>query len=431
MGFDEDQVRLQHAARIIGFSRQGGQLHLQPALGQCRAMMWLSSHRRDAGRAHGFGPHDVFPRDHPHVFTTALRSVTNALALLAREVWVDQAGSVVLPTDLGGKDRWKAAMRPKGGGQGGKDKGGKPFKGGRGGKGGPAPLFLIQYKLVGLPWEDAAATDLGAADAAHRQPDRPLPGGIMKGLVRAFMHRHFGSEFFCLALLSQGVSLLQPDRLAAWDKSLASQREHSAAMHPRSVTDLGTAPQRGLAAHRRALSDRLVLLRQEMQHRKLLDPIQCQVFWSQDTWYCRHHAATDHAKCRVCGIYNCPECQGLGSDLCRSSGMRCQERGAAFRAGDLARRAAEMDAKDRLGAMERCRRRVLPMAEEIADMRTRELVDAYQALASRWDESTQATVLSYRSRGLVLTPATALGAGAARGLVLSYRSRGCCSYFHL
>ena len=264
---------------------------------------------------------------------------------------------------------------------------------------------------MGLPWEDAAATDLVDPDAAgHRQPYRAVPPGVMKGLVRAFMHRHFGSEFFCLSLLSQGVSLLQPDRLAAWDKSLASQREHSAAMHPRSVTDLGTAPQRGLAAHRRALSDRLVLLRQEMQHRKLLDPIRRQVFWSQDTWYCRHHAATDHAKCRVCGIYNCPECQGLGSDLCRSSGMRCQERGAAFRAGDLARWAAEMDAKDRLGAKERCRRRVLPMAEEIAEMRTRELVHAYQALASRWDEFTQATALG-------ATPATALGAGAALGAV--------------
>jgi hypothetical protein len=90
-----------------------------------------------------------------------------------------------------------------------------------------------------------------------------------------------------------------------------------------------------------------------------------------------------------------------------------------------------MDASYWLSATEWCRRRVRPMAEEIADMDTQKLVDAYQALASRWDEFTQATVLSYRSRGLVLTPATALGAGAARGLVLSYRSRGCCSYLHI
>ena len=69
-----------------------------------------------------------------------------------------------------------------------------------------------------------------------------------------------------------------------------------------------------------------------------------------------------------------------------------------------------MDAKDRLGAMERCRRRVLHMAEEIAEMRNRELVHAYQALASRWDEFTQATALG-------ATPATALGAGAALGAV--------------
>ena len=231
----------------------------------------------------------------------------------------------------------------------------------------------------------------------------PAPPDRVKGLIRSFLHRHFGSEFFAYGFLSQGISLLQPHKLSQWDQSLDRQREHSAAMHAdvarATAREAGGPPwlEIGLAQRRRALQTRLQLLRQEMQHRYLMNPIQREVLWRGDgTWWCRH-AMTDRriveeaAACEQCRIYNCRQCQGRGRTRCRGGGQACQERAKAMRAGRMDALVAQQAELDRASVMARARRFSRAQAEKISEMDDKFLKRAYQTMAAAWDNLTWAT----------------------------------------
>ena len=154
--------RYEHAARIMGYTRFEGQLYLQPRLGQIMAMTWISRLRRLACAQFNYQPEDVFPREDMKVFKYARDCMHGDVSNLVREVWEDQEGCVVLPTDPGGADRSQALPKPTKKkllrlaevrrGAGGKSSGKRH-------KGEPLPRFWITYRLVGLPWDQPRADD--------------------------------------------------------------------------------------------------------------------------------------------------------------------------------------------------------------------------------------------------------------------------------
>ena len=161
----------------------------------------------------------------------------------------------------------------------------------------------------------------------------------MPGFLKAFFRRTFGSDFFAKALISQGESLLRPDRLAEWDAVLKRHRgstqavhaagaaaEPAAAAHPSREPPIAIGHSGGDSAERRQQKEQLQLMRGELQARNVLEPLAQEVLdVATNNWWCHHGSRAGRgAQCEKCQLYNCLECQGY-QGVCRNVGQ-CNQR---------------------------------------------------------------------------------------------------------
>ena len=234
-------------------------------------------------------------------YTRVLHRMREELAGLVREVWMDKDDDVILPTDLGGQ--------------------GKRCK--------------RRLVLMHLPWETARGTE----ELQWRVATKSTVNQKMHGLLKAFFHHHFGCDFFAKALISQGESLLRPDRLAEWDAVLKRHRgstqavhaagaeaEPAAAAHPSREPPIAIGHSGGDSAERRQQKQQLQLMRGELQARNVLEPLAQEVFdGATNNWWCHHGSRAGRgAQCEKCQLYNCLECQGHPG-VCRNVGQ-CNQR---------------------------------------------------------------------------------------------------------
>ena len=76
--------------------------------------------------------------------------------------------------------------------------------------------------LARMPWEPEVAEE------DFWLPFTGNPHTALSSLMRSVYKRFFGSAFFAESLISQGESLLEPNKLALWDKAIRQIRDHSA-----------------------------------------------------------------------------------------------------------------------------------------------------------------------------------------------------------